>query len=315
MKKALDLAKKGYGFTSPNPCVGALIVCDGEVVAEGFHVRAGEDHAEVAALKDAAARGIEVQGLDMYVTLEPCCHFGKTGPCCDALINAEIKRVFVGMLDPNSKVAGAGVERLMEAGIEVEVLSDKDLMVELYFLNRFFIKSMKTGLPYVILKAGISADNCMSLGDGKRILVTSDRSRQDARLERSVCDAVLIGSGTAKIDQPDLLAHGKWLKKNLLRIVLGDYKWGDFFVDSGEDLIKLLERLSSEMSVQSLFVEGGAKVHKSFFEAGLCDEILVYQSVNELGGSNDFPYLDGLDLFEEKMIGSDLKKRALINIY
>ena len=167
MRKAMALAQKGEGAVNPNPLVGALIVRDGEVIAEGYHERYGDLHAERNAFEDAARRGVDCKGTTMYVTLEPCCHYGHQPPCTDAIIEHHIGRVVVGLRDPNPLVAGKGIEKLMAAGIEVEVADS--LEKELRYQNRVFLKYITTGMPWVVMKYAMTLDGkiCTRRGDSK----------------------------------------------------------------------------------------------------------------------------------------------------
>ena len=163
MRKAMALAQKGEGAVNPNPLVGALIVRDGKVIAEGYHERYGDLHAERNAFEDAVRRGANCKGATMYVTLEPCCHHGHQPPCTDAIIEHRIGRVVIGLRDPNPLVAGKGIEKLLAAGIEVEVV--ESLEKELRYQNRVFLKYITTGLPWVVMKyamtlAEVTASGC-----------------------------------------------------------------------------------------------------------------------------------------------------------
>lgn len=198
MKRALRLARRGIGKTSPNPAVGCVIVREGRIVGEGWHKQAGTPHAEIHALQQAGERA---RGADLYVTLEPCAHFGKTPPCADALIKAGVARVFVGMIDPNPLVAGRGVERLRQAGIAVV---HPLLEPECRLLNEPFIKHVTTGLPYVTLKSALTLDGKTATPGGDSRWITSVASRRLVHRLRSRADAVMTGSGTLLADDPQL---------------------------------------------------------------------------------------------------------------
>lgn len=197
MERALELAARGRGATSPNPMVGAVIVRDGVVVAQGWHHRAGGPHAEIEALAVAD----DVRGATMVVTLEPCCHVGRTGPCTQAIIAAGIARVVVAALDPNPLVAGRGVAELAAAGIEVITGVMAEPAVR---LNRFFNRWITTRRPWLILKLAMSIDGRIAARPGERTAVTSGASWSRVQAMRAASDAVLVGRNTAVVDRPRL---------------------------------------------------------------------------------------------------------------
>ncbi|HCM64649.1 MAG TPA: bifunctional diaminohydroxyphosphoribosylaminopyrimidine deaminase/5-amino-6-(5-phosphoribosylamino)uracil reductase RibD [Morganella sp. (in: Bacteria)] len=198
MVRALELAALGRFTTAPNPNVGCVIVRDGEIVGEGYHKRAGEPHAEVHALRMA---GENARGATAYVTLEPCSHHGRTPPCAEALVNAGISRVVAAMQDPNPQVAGRGLYKLREAGIEV---SHGVLMQEAEALNKGFFKLMRTGFPYIQLKMAASVDGKTALANGKSQWITSKAARQDVQQFRAQAGAILSTSATVLADDPGL---------------------------------------------------------------------------------------------------------------
>lgn len=198
MQQALDLANRGRFTTSPNPNVGCVIVQDGEVVGQGWHKKAGEGHAEVNALREA---GDKARGATAYVTLEPCSHHGRTPPCCDALIAAGISRVVVAMQDPNPQVAGRGLHRLRQAGIDVEFGL---LAAEAEALNRGFLKRMRTGFPWVQLKMATSLDGRTAMANGESKWITSSAARQDVQTFRAQASAILTTSKTVLADNPSM---------------------------------------------------------------------------------------------------------------
>ncbi|WP_313488017.1 bifunctional diaminohydroxyphosphoribosylaminopyrimidine deaminase/5-amino-6-(5-phosphoribosylamino)uracil reductase RibD [Pseudescherichia sp.] len=198
MARALKLAQRGRYTTHPNPNVGCVIVKNGEIVGEGFHFRAGEPHAEVHALRMAGDRA---RGATAYVTLEPCSHHGRTPPCCEALINAGVARVVAAMQDPNPQVAGRGLYRLSQEGIEV---SHGLMMSEAERLNRGFLKRMRTGFPWIQLKLGASLDGRTAMANGESQWITSPEARRDVQRLRAQSHAILTSSATVLADDPAL---------------------------------------------------------------------------------------------------------------
>ncbi len=198
MAQALRLARRGLYSTRPNPRVGCVIVNDGRVVSEGFHYRAGEAHAEVAAL---SAAGLAATGATAYVTLEPCSHFGRTPPCAEALINARIGRVVYAVRDPNPRVAGGGEARLNAAGI---ACASGLLASEARELNRGFFMRYEQGRPFVSVKLGMSLDGKVALANGQSQWITGPDARADVQRLRAQADAILTGSGTLLADNPQL---------------------------------------------------------------------------------------------------------------
>ncbi len=198
MARALKLAQHGRFTTHPNPNVGCVIVKDGEIVGEGYHQRAGEPHAEVHALRMA---GEKARGATAYVTLEPCSHHGRTPPCCEALINAGVSRVVAAMQDPNPQVAGRGLYRLQQEGIEV---SHGLMMSEAENLNKGFLKRMRTGFPWVQLKLGASLDGRTAMASGESQWITSPQARRDVQRLRAQSHAILTSSATVLADDPQL---------------------------------------------------------------------------------------------------------------
>lgn len=322
MRRALELARRAEGRTAPNPAVGAVIVRDGGIVGEGFHPAAGEAHAEIFALSQA---GAAAQGATLYVTLEPCCHSGRTGPCTTAVIAAGINRVVAGCRDPNPKVAGGGFKQLQTAGIEVE---SGILEAECRRLIAPFAKHIRTGLPYVTLKAGITIDGAVATASGESQWITGVESRLAVQRLRDTHDAIMVGIGTVLADNPRLttrLPQGGG--KNPLRLVVDSTlrtpKTAAFLTEAGKTLILTTaaasvdaeERLRSESveilrvadsagavnlsaamrqlgsrGIQSILLEGGGRLHHSALHAGIVDRLCVFIAPLLLGGS-------GLPLF------------------
>lgn len=201
MQRALQMAEKGLGQTSPNPLVGAVIVKSGKIIAEGFHRKAGADHAEIVALKLAGKRA---KGATLYVTLEPCCHHGRTGPCTDAIVAAGVTRVVYAMKDPNALVAGKGIAQLRKAGIQVDGPICED---EAQFLNRAFTHWVTTGRPYVLAKVAITIDGKMADAQGHSRWITNTKARSFSHYMRTMVDGIMVGRGTAATDNPQLTAR------------------------------------------------------------------------------------------------------------
>ena len=217
MRQALSLARRGQGRVEPNPMVGAVLVRDERIVAKGYHKRFGGPHAEIEVLRQCQRQGVTPAGGDWYVTLEPCCHQGKTGPCADALIEAGIQRVFVAMLDPNSMVAGKGIEQLRQAGIDVQV---GVCQAQAQQLNEPYIKHMATGLPWVIAKWAQTLDGRIATAAGDSKWISNARSRRVVHQLRARVDAVVVGIGTVLADDPRLTARDVPVRRHARRVVI-----------------------------------------------------------------------------------------------
>tara|TARA_Y100001968_G_scaffold71339_2_gene62570 strand:- start:3091 stop:4191 length:1101 start_codon:yes stop_codon:yes gene_type:complete len=214
MRKCLQLASLGEGTTSPNPLVGSVVLdANNNLVGEGFHLKAGEPHAEIVALSQA---GFKAKGGTLVVTLEPCCHHGRTPPCTEALLKFGIKKVVIGLQDPDSRVAGRGISYLKEAGIQVisNVLEN-----EVAHQNREFLFRIKTGRPWGILKCAMSIDGRVSLKNGESKWISGKASREFVHALRAKCDAVIVGAGTVRRDNPLLTSRGLSVSEPL-RVVL-----------------------------------------------------------------------------------------------
>ena len=283
MQRALALAERGRGTAHPNPLVGAVIVRDGEVVGEGWHERAGEPHAEVHAL-DAA--GERARGATMYVTLEPCAHHGRTPPCADALIAAGVARVVVGTWDVNPAAAG-GVTRLRAAGLDVDVVEKREVRLQ----NAGYFSLYDRGRPWVILKLATTLDGRAAVPDERWI--TGEESRRRVHELRAWVDAVAVGMGTVRADSPRLDARGVAAKRQPRRLAFGRGPLPD------ESTLELRpgpldEELAAlaQDGVQTLLLEGGPTLARSFLVAKLVDELHVYVA-RRLGGSGP-SWLDAL---------------------
>ncbi len=326
MRLALREGRKGLGRTSPNPPVGAVVVdpATGEVIARGYHRRAGEPHAEAVALARAGERA---RGATLYVTLEPCHHHGRTPPCTRAIVAAGIRRVVIGTRDPNPKASG-GLRYLQDLGLEVQA---GVLEKECRYLARFFLKRVLTGRPWVIFKVAASLDGRIATRTGDSRWITGEKARRYAHRLRALCDAILVGRSTVEADDPALtcrLVRGR----NPIRIVLDtrlslspDFR---LFQTAGEtptwlicgeragpekervfrslgvevirvperdgrvDLEALLEALARR-DILSVLVEGGGEVHGSFLDAGLVDEVFFFLGPVIIGGKEARPAVAG----------------------
>ncbi len=288
MRRALDLALRGRFTVSPNPMVGCVIVADGHIAGEGWHERAGGPHAEVVALQAAADRA---RGATVYVTLEPCAHTGRTGPCTQALIDAGVARVVVAAADP-SPLARGGADILRAAGIDVVMGCLAD---EARSANQVFFHGLATGRPFVTAKVAVSLDGRIAAGDGTSQWLTSEAARQQVHWQRAAADAILVGSGTVLADDPQLTCravgyHGPQPLRVVLdrrRRVGGHHRMFDdaaateVFSDH-RDLRDVLDRLWRR-DVRSVLDEGGATVLHAFLSSNLVDRLLVFVAPVLLG--------------------------------
>ena len=298
MQRALQLARCGEGRVSPNPMVGAVIVCDGKIIGEGYHRKYGEPHAEVNAVASVEDKSL-LSRSTMYVTLEPCSHYGKTPPCCNLIKECGIPRVVIGIKDPFPEVSGRGVAILKEAGVDVTV---GVLEEECLFINRRFITAHTQSRPYVLLKWCESCEGYMAaIENGEQIPVklSSSVSSLYMHRERSFYDAILVGTTTAITDNPSLTVRG-WRGKNPLRVVIdreaklslenkifntdaSTLIFTDLYsnvddsryikIDFSENIIPQILNELYRRKITSLMVEGGAKTLQSFIDAGAWNEI------------------------------------------
>lgn len=343
MRLALSEARKGVGKTAPNPAVGCVIVKDGLVVGKGWHRKAGTPHAEVHALR---AAGELAAGADVYVTLEPCSHFGKTPPCAKALIEARVARVFVAMVDPNPLVSGRGIRMLQDAGIEVEV---GFLEAESRELNRPFIKWMQTRLPYVVLKSALTLDGKSATSTGDSRWVTGDLARREVHRLRGRLDAIMVGVGTVLKDDPLLTCRVPG-GKDPLRVVVdstlriprhaalfnlkspaqtviatccSDQARIDAVAAQGVevmscrekdgrvDLDDLLAKLG-ERGVQSILLEGGSHLAGAFLRGGLIDHCVLFLAPKLVGGGGLGLFAgEGVHLMADAIRLEDVKVRRV----
>ena len=318
MERALELAERGRGCVSPNPMVGAVIVKDGRVIGEGYHRRFGQAHAEIEALRAATD---DVRGATMYVTLEPCCHFGKTPPCTKATIDAGIGKVVMAMEDPNPQVGGKGRAELVEAGIEIESGLMEDRARK---LNESFVKFATTGLPFIIAKAAMTLDGKIASRTGHSQWITGEQARERVHLLRAGVDAVMVGSGTAEADDPRLTTRtASGNGRDAVRIIVdGDAKTSPdrqmFSMQStastlvavkttaaaerksalsaaGAELLEIeprddkvdlnaLAKNLAERNIASVMIEGGGGLLAAAFEAGIVDKALFFVAPKIVGG-------------------------------
>ncbi len=325
MCSALKLAQKGIGSVEPNPAVGCVIVRAGQVIGKGYHKKFGGPHAEVKALEDCRTHGLTPEGGALYVTLEPCCHWGKTGPCTETIIKAKIARVVAATIDPSAHAHGAGLEQLRDAGIAVEVgLCEPQARL----LNAPFFKHVTTGQPWVILKWAQSIDGKLAYADPspERRWITNEASRRDVHRLRRRVGAILVGINTVLADDPLLTPRpsrgrkpvrvvldrqfkipleGKLLRTAKTTPVLiyagktaveGDPQRAAqvratgaevlaYEGSSGRPDLRLLLHRLSGDGVQQVLVEGGPHVAASFLQEGLVDEICVYIAPKLLGSA------------------------------
>lgn len=334
LTEALALAQQAIGLSDPNPRVGCVIGHeDGRVLGQGHTQETGGPHAEVMALRDAAARGHAVQGATAWVTLEPCAHHGRTPPCCDALIAAGLKRVVVALSDPYSKVAGEGIRRMRAAGIEVH-FADADIARQAWALNVGFFSRVQRGRPWVRVKVAASLDGRTALANGQSQWITSHEARTDGHVWRRRAGAVLSGIGTVLADDPRLDVRMVPTARQPVRVVVDSRLrtptcskllqppgpvWiatrhcegtaaealrqhgAELLVlpGSGEQVdLSLLMQALGERGINELHVEAGARLTGALLQAGLADEVLAYVAPVLLGAGRGWvgwPELQSLD--------------------
>ncbi|MCK5836181.1 MAG: bifunctional diaminohydroxyphosphoribosylaminopyrimidine deaminase/5-amino-6-(5-phosphoribosylamino)uracil reductase RibD [Desulfobacula sp.] len=329
MRMALSLAKKGKGFTSPNPCVGAVVVKNDQIVGKGWHRAAGKAHAEVEAIDDAHGN---TRGATIYVTLEPCNHFGKTPPCTHKIIRSGITRVVIGCSDPNPYVKGGGIEYLKKNNIHVEtgvLEKEAQTLIEDFI---WYARTQKT--PFVILKCASTLDGQIATSTGDSKWITNEKSRALVHELRHEVDAILIGSGTLHADNPSLTSRiENTITKDPIRIILDsklsideaakvicqESNAGTIIVtgpgatvdkkdrlekkgvqilevplkNQRLDLSQLMIKLG-EMSILSLLIEGGGKVSASALKEGIVNKVLFFLAPRLMGGSDGTPVFDGM---------------------
>ena len=310
MQQAIALARNGLYSTKPNPNVGCVIVKDGQLIGEGYHPKAGQPHAEVFALRQA---GDNAKGATAYVTLEPCAHYGRTPPCAEALVKAQVKKVVIACSDPNPLVAGKGVKILQDAGIEVETGICTESAKT---LNFGFLKTMSTGQPYVRLKIASSLDGRTAMASGESKWITGAAARQDVQHWRAISGAVITGIQTVLADDCELNVRAlegielsrvvqpkrivldrqgrlplsaKILQQSETVMVMTPFR--QELADLGviqlppQPLNQLLQTLSQQYQIYDVLVEAGATLSTAFLQQGLVDEMISYVAPTLLGQS------------------------------
>ncbi|MGM9734619.1 MAG: bifunctional diaminohydroxyphosphoribosylaminopyrimidine deaminase/5-amino-6-(5-phosphoribosylamino)uracil reductase RibD [Prevotella sp.] len=271
MRRCLQIAANGRQNARPNPMVGAVIVCDDRIIGEGYHVRCGEGHAEVNAFASVKPEDEHLLAQStIYVSLEPCSHYGKTPPCADLIVSKGVKRVVVGCVDPFAEVSGRGINKLRDAGIEVRV---GVLEEECRRLNNRFMTFNEKHRPYIILKWAQSQDGYMDK-DFMPYTFSTPFTQMLSHKLRAENDAILVGHTTALRDHPSLTVR-TWWGKNPMRLVLDSKNPCFLEIDPTLPMLPQLMQCLYERKVQSLIVEGGAYTHRQFIDAGFWDEIRV----------------------------------------
>ena len=347
MRRAMELAERGVGFTNPNPMVGAVIVKGGKVIGEGWHERCGEWHAERNAFKNCA---VPAEGATMYVTLEPCCHYGKTPPCTEAIIEHGIARVVVGMEDPNPLVAGKGIALLREAGIEVVCGVEEEALRE---QNRVFLKYISTKLPWVAMKTAMTLDGKIATRTGDSKWITGAEARAYVHELRHRFMAIVVGIGTAVADDPLLNCRieGRGVRQPIRVVVdsnarlsldsqlvktAGEYRTIVAHTRfAPEERVKALREAGVEMllckekeglvdvrnllellgqsGIDSILLEGGGSLNYTFLAEGLADELYAFIAPKIVGGMNAKTPVEGAGM--EKMADAiNLELENVLNI-
>ena len=347
MRRAIELAERGVGFTNPNPMVGAVIVKGGKVIGEGWHERCGEWHAERNAFKNCT---VPAEGATMYVTLEPCCHYGKTPPCTEAIIEHGIARVVVGMEDPNPLVAGKGIALLREAGIEVVCGVEEEALRE---QNRVFLKYISTKLPWVAMKTAMTLDGKIATRTGDSKWITGAEARAYVHELRHRFMAIVVGIGTAVADDPLLNCRieGRGVRQPIRVVVdsnarlsldsqlvktAGEYRTIVAHTRfAPEERVKALRETGVEMllckekeglvdvrnllellgqsGIDSILLEGGGSLNYTFLSEGLADELYAFIAPKIVGGMNAKTPVEGAGM--EKMADAiNLELENVLNI-
>ena len=297
MRRCLQLAANGKNNAKPNPMVGAVIVCDGRIIGEGYHVRCGEGHAEVNAFKSVKDEdGRLLTKSTMYVSLEPCSHYGRTPPCADLIVSKKVRRVVIGCIDPFAKVQGRGIQKLRDAGIEVTVGVLENECLE---LNKRFVTYNTHHRPYVILKWAQSANGFLD-DNFKAASFSTLFTQMLVHKLRAESDAILVGRISDERDHPQLNVR-EWSGRNPRRIVLDRNHPFSPDVDFDSPMLPQLMQYLYDKGIQSLLVEGGAYTHNTFIESGMWDEIRVEKSkVTISKGTKSASIPDDVLLMDEK---------------
>lgn len=329
MRRAVELARNGWGQTAPNPMVGAVLVGDGVVVGEGYHARFGEDHAEVRAI---AAAGDRARGATLYVTLEPCNHFGKTPPCTRAIVKAGITRVVAGVRDPNP-VAGGGTEFLRNHGVDVEIGVESEAAEELIAP---MLHALSSERPFITLKLALSKEGAVSDSARSKKWLTGKESRAEVHRLRAGADAIAVGAGTVVADDPELTVRGALTPRLLPTRVVFDRRG---IVPLGSKLIRTAREIPTivvtgkgspksallreegvtvveasntragvealqRAGIQHLFVEGGAGLAHDLLKAELVDRLVIFQTQVPLGENGVKPFERAEDLNIKRIVGT-----------
>lgn len=330
MRHALNLATNGWGRTNPNPLVGAVIVSNNEVIAEGYHARLGEAHAERAALNQARLNNRNVCGASLYVTLEPCSHLGRTPPCTEAIIESGIREVIIAMEDPNQLVAGKGIQQLLAAGIQIRT---GVLEQEAKKLNEIFIKFITRHKPFVFLKSAMTLDGKIASAAGDSRWISCEASRRNVHHLRDRVAAIMVGSQTILTDNPFLTTRlADRQRKDPIRIVVdsegkipldshvieNDSRAGLIlattslipadretqFRASGVQILKLdgpdgkvdlpaLMTALADLEIDSILLEGGGNLNAAALQAGIVDKVLLFIAPKIIGGENAITLVEG----------------------
>ncbi len=331
IKRCIELAKLGAGNVAPNPMVGAVLVHQNKIIGEGYHQQFGEAHAEVNCINSVAEENRQLISVStLYVSLEPCTHFGKTPPCVDLIIKNKIPKVVIGSRDPFEQVDGKGIEKLRNAGIEVQF---PVLGVESLELNKRFFTFHQQRRPYILLKWAQSADAKISSGTAERLMISNEISNRLVHKWRSEEQAILVGTNTSLLDNPSLNVRS-WQGKDPIRLVIdmdlslpSNLKFFDqsqptiifntlnhlegeklsyYQIENNADVIKQILKACHQMNIQSILVEGGAKLLQSFIDNGYWDEArVITNTILFVGSGLPAPYLNNAQLVKQEQLLTD----------
>lgn len=309
MQRCINIGDSAIGFTYPNPNVGALIYKNGKIIGEGFTGNHGKNHAEINAIECVKDKS-DLKGSTLFVTLEPCSHYGKTPPCTKRIIECNIKTVVIGCKDPNILVNGSGIEMLKKSNIDVKVsVLEKECLESL----KRFMTFQKKKRPYIILKWAESFDGIISpnkKNNNRPFWISNEISRQLVHKWRSQEHAILVGSKTMDSDNP-LLDSRDWDKNNPLKLIIGSpknkIKDADYIFSGGNLDIKTIINYLHEKNIQSILVEGGKKTLDTFINNKMWDEARIFKSRNKLLNGISAPKIEGLKISEKKLKGDKLR--------